>query len=137
MKSSFLIYICFAFVIIACSSSGDDTVDPMEPDEPGYVPQPYTLEVPPLFEQLLLDPLIPSNNPLTVEGVALGRKLFYDPILSGDGTLACAGCHSPENAFTDERQFSVGIDGIEGNRNSMPLYNMAWNYNEDFFCAEM
>ncbi|MCC7466743.1 MAG: cytochrome-c peroxidase [Saprospiraceae bacterium] len=70
----------------------------------------------------------PDDNPLTKEGVALGRKLFYDPILSGDNTQACADCHRQENAFTDPRAFSIGIDGIAGHRNSMSLINIAWQH---------
>jgi cytochrome c peroxidase len=68
-----------------------------------------------------------------VEGIALGRKLFFDPILSADGTQSCSTCHNPANAFTDSRQFSVGIDGSIGTRNSMPIFNVAWNFNEHFF----
>jgi cytochrome c peroxidase len=98
-----------------------------------YSATPAPLNIPQLFQDLLSDPLIPETNPQTVEGVALGRKLFYDPILSGDGTQACASCHGPQNTFTDPLRFSVGIDGIAGNRNSMPLFNMAWNFNEKFF----
>lgn len=93
---------------------------------------PYTLEIPPLFEQKLIQPIIPFDNPLTVEGVALGKKLFFDKRLSRNGTLACADCHRPENAFTDENQFSPGVDGVLGTRNSMPLFNLAWNYDERF-----
>lgn len=68
----------------------------------------------------------PADNLTTMEGIALGRKLFYDPILSGDNTQACADCHQQEHAFTDPRPFSVGIDGIAGKRNSMSLSNIAW-----------
>ena len=128
MRRLFLFIFCFT-LMVSCSKSDETPVEP----ETGYVPKPLSLEVPLLFEQLLLAPLVPTNNPLTEEGVALGRKLFFDPILSGDGTLSCAGCHSPENAFTDSRQFSIGIDGIAGTRNSMPLFNMAWNFEQDFF----
>jgi cytochrome c peroxidase len=63
----------------------------------------------------------------------LGRKLFFDPILSGDGTQACASCHSPELSFTDINRFSTGITMQQGNRNSMPLFNLAWNWNNKFF----
>lgn len=91
------------------------------------------MTVPPVFQQLLPDPYIPADNPQTEEGIFLGRKLFYDPILSGNGTQACASCHKPNNSFTDDLRFSIGIDGIEGTRNSMPLYNMAWNTNNKFF----
>jgi cytochrome c peroxidase len=59
--------------------------------------------------------------------------LFFDPILSADHTQACASCHKPQNGFTDNARFSIGIDGLAGNRNSMPLFNLAWNYDENFF----
>lgn len=77
-------------------------------------------EMPPL--------LIPADNPLTREGVELGRNLFYDPFLSGDGTQSCGSCHNPANGFTDNNnQFSVGIRQEKGNRNSMPTMNLMWN----------
>jgi cytochrome c peroxidase len=94
---------------------------------------PNPLEIPQLFEANILNPVIPIDNPQTVEGIALGKKLFFDPILSGDNTQACANCHAPENAFTDNERFSDGVDGVFGNRNSMPLFNLAWNYDEKFF----
>jgi len=71
---------------------------------------------------------IPATNPLTVEGIALGRKLFFDPILSADSTQSCGSCHDPKKYFVDaENQFSIGIDGIAGNRNSMPLFNVGYS----------
>jgi cytochrome c peroxidase len=91
-------------------------------DKVNYSPSPYVLEIPSHFP----DMLIPADNPMTVEGVALGRKLFYEKKLSGDNTISCASCHSAENAFTDPKKYSVGIDGIEGNRNSMALINLGW-----------
>ena len=120
-----LIYFSLGFVLLSCSTD-DGKVD-------GYTATPLELQIPQIFEDRILPPVIPADNPQTVEGVALGRKLFFDKRLSADNTLACAGCHSPANAFSDARQFSVGIDGIEGTRNSMPLFNLAWNYNEMFF----
>ncbi len=83
---------------------------------------PYTLVIP----QGLPPMNIPSNNPLTVEGVALGKRLFYDPILSANNTQSCASCHVQENGFSETTQYSTGIDGIEGNRNAMPLINLGW-----------
>jgi cytochrome c peroxidase len=70
--------------------------------------------------------VVPPDNPTTTDGVLLGRMLYYDPILSGDSTLACAGCHMPERAFTDDKRFSVGIDGIEGDRNAPAVINVGW-----------
>ena len=95
-------------------------------------PTPISIPVPLVFAQLLPPPFEPSDNPQTIEGVALGRKLFYDPVLSGNNTQACAFCHSPTTAFTDTARFSVGIDGFLGTRNSMPLFNLAWNYSNQF-----
>ena len=112
-------------LIISCD---DDSEDP-------YInkPTPSALQIPQLFQDLILDPVIPSNNPQTEEGIALGKKLFFDPILSDDNSLACAGCHRVTNAFTDDTRFSDGIDGLFGHRNSMPLFNLAWNYDNRFF----
>ena len=87
-------------------------------------PTPYELVSPPGFP---INNNIPGDNPMTVEGIALGRKLFFDPILSGDNTLSCAGCHSQETGFTDSRVKSVGITGAVGFRNSTVLINLAWS----------
>jgi cytochrome c peroxidase len=72
-------------------------------------------------------PPLPRDNPLTVEGVALGDRLFHETLLSRDNTLSCASCHKPEHAFTDSpRRFSLGVDKLEGTRNAMSLFNLAW-----------
>lgn len=69
-----------------------------------------------------------TKNPLTSEKIALGRALFYDPILSRDSTISCATCHSPYSAFTHiDHQFSHGIDNKLGKRNAPSLMNLAWN----------
>lgn len=109
---------------ISCSSKGEE--------ESVYTPVQTSLETPELFQQKLIAPVIPTNNPLTIEGIALGKKLFFDPILSKDNTQSCASCHDPKNAFTDDTRFSEGIDGKFGTRNSMPLFNLAWNFDERF-----
>ncbi len=123
MRLKVVILFGLIFTIVACNSSDDSNE---------YVATPQPLEIPELFSQFLSEPVIPASNPQTEEGVALGRKLFFDPVLSGNGTQACADCHRPQNAFSDPRQFSLGIDGIEGFRNSMPLQNLAWNFQEKF-----
>ncbi len=75
-----------------------------------------------------------EHNPLTVKGVELGRKLFYDPILSADSSLSCAGCHSVGHAFSDTITFSIGIDGLPGKRNAMPIYNLGYSpFDNGFF----
>ncbi|MBZ0269811.1 cytochrome-c peroxidase, partial [bacterium] len=70
---------------------------------------------------------VPADNPGTDAGIELGRRLFHDPILSGDGTQSCASCHSQRSAFADARRFSVGIDGAAGTRNAPSLVNVAWS----------
>ncbi|MEN8966093.1 MAG: cytochrome-c peroxidase, partial [Polaribacter sp.] len=97
-----------------------------------YSPVPYKLEIPTLFANKLIAPIIPVDNPLTKEGVALGKKLFFDKILSGNDAQSCASCHQPQNAFSDNQQFSLGIDKKLGTRNAMPLFNLAWNFDELF-----
>ncbi len=69
---------------------------------------------------------LPADNPLTVEGVALGRRLFHEPRLSRNNSQSCASCHDQSKAFTDGRAFSLGESGQRGRRNSMPLVNLAW-----------
>jgi len=91
-------------------------------DKVGYNPTPYKLEIPSHFPAMP----IPADNPMTVEGVELGRRLFYETQLSGDNSMSCASCHTPETAFSDVNQFSTGIDGVEGTRNSMALINLGW-----------
>lgn len=78
-------------------------------------------------------PQIAQDNPLTIQGVALGRKLFYETALSKDGSQMCATCHKQENAFTDLDRFSEGVDGFLGGRQSMAIFNMAWHENEFFW----
>ena len=70
---------------------------------------------------------VPPDNPPTVEGVALGERLFHDPRLSRDGRVSCASCHDAGRAFADPGQaVSVGVGGRTGTRNAMPLFNLAW-----------
>ncbi|MCF0054603.1 cytochrome-c peroxidase [Dyadobacter sp. CY356] len=69
-----------------------------------------------------------SKNPLTMEGVALGRTLFYDPILSKTNQISCASCHFQKAAFSHQGQsFSPGIHGQLSKRNSPAIQNVAWN----------
>ncbi|GIW44072.1 MAG: cytochrome c551 peroxidase [Candidatus Binatia bacterium] len=66
----------------------------------------------------VLEPLIPPDNPLTAEKVALGKKLYFDKRLSADGTVSCATCHDPLHGFADGKAVAVGIRGQAGARNS-------------------
>jgi cytochrome c peroxidase len=70
---------------------------------------------------------IPADNPPTEETVALGRLLYYDPLLSVDGTISCASCHAPEFAFSDRRPVSEGVDGKHGTRHAPTVINSAYS----------
>ncbi len=85
--------------------------------------EPYAWQLPPGFPV----PRVPADNPMSLEKVELGRALFFDPRLSGNGTQACASCHAPERAFTDGRATAIGSTGAPGRHNSMSLTNVAYN----------
>ncbi len=88
-------------------------------------PAPYELEYP---LGLSADgAVIPKDNPLTVEKVRLGRRLFFDKNLSVDGTVACASCHVPDKDFSDDRQFSVGVGGRKGTRHAPTIINRLYS----------
>ena len=72
-------------------------------------------------------PIVDESNPMTVEGIALGRRLFYDKIMGRDSAFACADCHQQDKAFTDGRALAVGIDGRESPRSAMSIVNLAFN----------
>ncbi len=120
-------------LLIHSSCRRDETPDPNSPDtslceSSQHAATPYELEIPYFFP----DPIIPADNPMTEEGVALGRHLFWDKQLSRNNAVSCGSCHIPQAAFSDNAQFSVGLFGEETDRNSMALVNLAWN-NGAFF----
>ena len=73
----------------------------------------------------------PTDNPLTEAKVRLGRKLFFDPILSVDGKIACASCHQPDHGFASSTAVAVGVGSKRGRRNPPSLLNRA--YGSAFF----
>ncbi len=93
------------------SSSGGTTLPPWEWDLPPGFPE----------------PVVPDDNPMSVEKVELGRHLFYDTRMSGHGEFACATCHLQALAFTDGRTTAIGETGQLHRRNSMSLVNAAYD----------
>lgn len=90
---------------------------PVDPGQQVRLP-----DLPPGFPM----PLIPEDNQLTPYRIDLGRRLFHDPILSRDSTIACASCHHADKKLTDGLAVSIGIDGQTGIRNAMSLINVAY-----------
>ena len=75
-----------------------------------------------------LSPIVwPNDNPYTVEKAELGRLLYFDQRLSGDGTVSCATCHSPQYAYTDGKAVSTGIRGQIGGRSAPTVINRAYS----------
>lgn len=73
------------------------------------------------------EPIFPLDNEFTKARWELGKKLFYDPILSRDSSISCASCHLAENAFSDNVDFSLGVEETIGTRNSPTLANVAYH----------
>ncbi len=93
----------------------------------GTTPQakrtPYSWQLPTRFPV----PVVPQNNPMSFEKVALGRYLFYDRRLSGNNTQACASCHEQDKAFSDGKTVAVGSTQEAHLRNAQSLTNVAYN----------
>ncbi len=112
-----IIFSISIFVLSGCRNDEVDLTDTL------YNPVPFTVSIPdgyPIFE-------VPADNPLTVDGVALGRRLFYDTILSADGSLSCGSCHNQQLSFTDGLSVSPGVDGLTGSRSSMSLLDVGFS----------
>ena len=94
-----------------------------EPPPKPSGPTPLEIPIPSNFPGMV----IPDDNPTTVEGVKLGRMLFYEPRLSGDNSQSCASCHAQAFSFTDNgKAFSTGIDNVEGTISAMAVVNAGW-----------
>lgn len=104
-------------LLLALAGVGCREGDPSPIDD-----TPYALQLPPGFPY----PDIPEDNALTVARVALGKRLFYDPILSADSTISCASCHLPALAFADDAPISPGVGRRLGLRNAPTLANVAY-----------
>ncbi|WP_400767392.1 MbnH family di-heme enzyme [Methylosinus sporium] len=96
-------------VATACAATAEPTEWKWE--LPKYVPPPRT----------------PADNPMSEEKFQLGRRLFFDKRVSGNGTLSCSSCHLQERAFTDGRVVSVGSTGDKTPRNAPSIVNSGWH----------
>jgi cytochrome c peroxidase len=74
-----------------------------------------------------LAPPVPVENPMTLARWELGKRLYFDPVLSSTANVSCASCHAPELGFTDQVPVSVGIGGIKGGTNAPTVLNSAFN----------
>lgn len=125
MKFQLYILILLSLTIAACQ--------PDEPDPPPVVKAVYDATPFELKYGNLPPPTVPADNPLTIEGVQLGRMLFYEEQMSKDGSQSCSSCHNQTDGFSDSLQFSVGVEGLEGGRQAMAIFNMLWHTNGFFW----
>ncbi len=106
MKHSVNLFIVVLVILLSQGCKKTSTTE-----EPTYKPTPYDLQKPEGFPDLFID----GDNPMTVEGVKLGRMLYYDSIIDKDNSRACAGCHSQQESFT--------LSSV----NSLAHINLGWN----------
>ncbi len=132
MKRSVLILIASVSAALFFTGCGSENKPEPEP----YEPVPYKIDIPFGFPTKLN---IPDDNPMTVEGVELGRYLFYDGRLSGrtepDSMMSCATCHLQKNSFEAGMNnprfpggFVHGIKGIQTHHVMLPMINLVWNF---------
>jgi cytochrome c peroxidase len=115
----------FGLVVSCQQTSVVDPDKPVPPTSVAYRTTPYPWSKPANFADPVYDL---TKNPLTYEGVALGKTLFFDGMLSRDGTITCAFCHIPEAAFAHtDHVLSHGIGDQLGSRNGFNIQNVAWN----------
>ncbi len=76
---------------------------------------------------LTQNPSVPLENPMTVSKWILGKKIYFDPILSSNNMVSCASCHDPKMGFTDQSKVSTGINGKLGGMSSPSVYNSAYS----------
>ncbi len=116
MKSSK--YLCFISFCLLLACQGNYRED-------NFQPTPYELKIPANLQKPLF---IPEHNPLTEEGINLGKRLFYDPVLSAKNQISCASCHIPVLSFSDGKALSTaGVSGRMLSRHVPQLANVAWN----------
>lgn len=107
------IFIIIIILLAGCEGPGENA--------PGITSDPF------VNPQGFPVPVIPEDNPITAGSVELGKKLFYDPILSADSSVACLNCHQQKFAFTDGgSSISKGINGGITLRNSPTLANLIY-----------
>lgn len=113
-------FLAFSCILLVCACCGE--MESKLTDIP-FEPESYMPNIPSNFPPLE----VPEDNQLTVQGIDLGRHLFYDPILSSDSTKSCSSCHLPEGNFTDNLKLSEGVTGEFGTRSSMTLLNVGFS----------
>lgn len=120
---SIILLVCLIWLLSGCSRPPDNL------ESIPFKSRPFVLEEPSYFVKMM----IPEDNLMTQEGVALGRRLFFDPILSRDSSISCGHCHQIEKSFTDGLALSNGIDQRRTRRSALPIVNLGYHYQNLFW----
>jgi cytochrome c peroxidase len=138
MRATFvavLLLLPLSCAVLAAPAVSEDTIvgppPALAPGQAPPVPQAGPLAEPRSSNQVgfptVLTEYVISPATLKPARIALGQKLFFEPRLSGNSTVACATCHDPARAFTDGRPVSIGIHGRVGQRNAPTVLNALYN----------
>ena len=130
MKTKFRLALVVSTAALASLLATTSTAAPFWNDDEAPVipkdelPKKLSIKKIPLgFEKL---PASPTDNPTTIEKAQLGRRLFFDPVLSTDGTISCASCHQPDHGFASSTAISIGIGSKKGTRNAPTILNRGY-----------
>ena len=114
--------VCTLFFLQNCKKENTGNHNTNTDPDSFYTNTPYILNIP--FGFPSVSPA--ADNPLSKDGIQLGRMLFYDPVLSSDSTFSCSSCHKQQYAFADGgKALSQNINGLT-KRNTPPLFNLLW-----------
>jgi cytochrome c peroxidase len=108
---------CFALSLPPAASTQSQL------DNPPRSQRSFKPEIPLGISPSIWQQRIPNDDPITRETVTLGKALFFDKRLSADGTVSCATCHDPANAFTDHNTVAIGVSNKVGTRNTPTILN--------------
>ncbi len=113
MNTKWIYFYLFVILIVSCT---DEEIEPLHT-------APEFMEIPSGFDDIVF----PDDNQFTNARWELGKKLFFDPVMSLDSTVSCGSCHKPDLAFSDEVSLSLGVEDRIGTRNAPSLANVAYH----------
>jgi len=123
-----LLFVCSCLIFtLALAPSSHSQATSISTSAGSAQSEKFRMEIPAGLPADVWESLIPKDNPMTAEKVALGEKLYFDKRLSSDRTVSCATCHDPATALADNNMVGVGIAMKKGARNAPTVINSMFN----------